>query len=337
MGPKTMTATQIGHYGQHDVDRVLLPIPQPAPGEVLVKIQAASINPIDLKTRDGKMRPLLHYRLPLTLGSDLAGDVAAVGEGVTDFHVGDPVYGRVMKDHIGTFAEYITIAAAALAPMPQTVTYAAAAALPLVSLTAYQALHDILRVGPGQKVLIQAGAGGIGTVAIQLAKTLGAYVATTTSAAHRPLVQQLGADQVIDYHQDRFDVVLHDYDAVLDTLGGDNLRRGFTILKPGGRIVSVAGLPNRRFAQATGRPLWQRTLFTLTGWPLSRLERQYHVRYTFLFMQPSGRQLQTIGELVDSGQLHPVIDRVVSFTDIQRALDYSETGHARGKIVVTMA
>ncbi|HAY53677.1 MAG TPA: hypothetical protein DCY46_06855 [Lactobacillus sp.] len=334
--PHTMQAMLINHYGQKQLDRVLVPIPTPGPSDVLVAIHAASINPIDFKTRDGAVRMLLKYQMPLILGSDFAGEIVQVGSRVTRFKIGDAVYGRPRKSRIGTFAEYLAVDQADIAQMPQNLSYPEAAALPLVGLTTYQAFHDMLQLQPNQKILIQAGSGGIGTFAIQLAKLMGAYAATTTSGTNRALVTDLGADQVIDYHQENFTDVLHDYDAVYDTLGGDNLLQAFKIVKPGGAVVSLSGLPDGKFARADGLPLWKQALFSLATRAIRKREKQYHVAYRFLFMKPSGEQLALITQLVEVGEIRPVIDEIVPFADFQQAMDHSEAGHARGKIVVKM-
>lgn len=332
-----MKAAVITKYKQEYpvITDVQTPIIQP--NDVLVRIIAASINPIDLKTKDGGLKVLLKYQLPLTLGSDFAGIITAVGPSVTNFQIGDAVYGRAPKNRIGTFAEYIAIDATAIALKPNNLTFEEAAAVPLVGLTSYQALHDIMQVQPGQKVLIQGGSGGIGTIAIQIAKHLGATVATTTSAKHFELVKSLGADIVIDYHQQNFADVLSDYDFVFDTRGGKTLEDAFKIIKPGGQVVSISGLPNARFSKAYGVPHWQQHLFGLLTHRLSKLEKQTKATYTFLFMQPSGAQLDILRHLIEHKSLKPIIDRVVPFKDINSALQYSYSGRATGKIILRIA
>lgn len=214
-----MRAAVIQKYRQRNLTLTTVPVPKIQETDVLVKIVAASLNPIDLKTRDGKLRFLLDYRMPLILGSDFAGIVEQTGSRVTNVHVGDAVYGRVQKNRIGTFAEYIAVDQNDIAPKPGNLTFEQAAAIPLVGLTSYQALNDLMQIKAGDKVFIQAGSGGIGTMAIQIAKQMGAFVATTTSAKNAELFTQLGADQVIDYHTTDFDRVLRNYDAAFDTMG----------------------------------------------------------------------------------------------------------------------
>ncbi len=201
-------------------------------------------------------------------------------------------------------------------------------------MTSYQALHDILQLTPGQKVLIHAGAGGVGTFAIQLAKAMGLYVATTASPAGHELVQSLGADKIINYRTEAFEDLLHDYDGVYDTIGGETLRRSFKVVRPGGHIVSVSGLPNGRFGKSYRSGFLKTSLFRLLTLRETLLERKHDVTYTFLFMRPSGRQLEHITEWIESGQIKPIIDRVYPFEDAQAALEYSESGRAKGKVIL---
>ncbi|KRL20132.1 GroES-like protein [Lentilactobacillus kisonensis DSM 19906 = JCM 15041] len=329
-----MKAAVINRYGQLMPEITDVAIPQVGDQDILVKIMAASVNPIDLKTQAGQLRMLLHYQMPLILGNDFAGVVTKVGVGVSGFQIGDQVYGRVPKDRIGTFAEYIAVDEDAVALKPTNLTFEQAAAIPLVGLTSYQALIDIMQIKPNNKVLIQAGSGGIGTFAIQLAKLKGAFVATTTSAKNSDFVRQLGADQVIDYHQENFAEVLRDYDDVFDTLGGEAVAEAFKIVKPGGRIVSLSGMPDDRFAKAYGLPRWKQWLFRLVTQKIHRLEKQTGARYHFLFMKPSGRQLTELTSLIEQTKLRPVIDRTFSLAEIQAAFKYSQSHRAKGKIII---
>ncbi|MHA8138595.1 NADP-dependent oxidoreductase, partial [Lactobacillaceae bacterium Scapto_B20] len=244
-----MQAAMIKKYKQNLLDVESVEVPQIYNNEVLVKINAASFNPVDLRIKNGNMRLLSQHKMPLTLGQDFAGVIVKVGDNVKNYQVGDAVYGKTNDEQMGTFAEYLAIDAADIAFKPTNLSFEEAAALPLVGLTSYQALHDIMQIQKGQKVLIHAGSGGVGTMAIQIAKNLGAYVATTTSAKNEALVRKLGADKIIDYHRENFQDVLTNYDYVFDTLGGKNLEKSFTILKPGGTIVSIAGTPNADFAK----------------------------------------------------------------------------------------
>ncbi|WP_137596995.1 NADP-dependent oxidoreductase [Paucilactobacillus kaifaensis] len=332
----TMRAMQIEKYGHTKLVLKQVPMPEIGANDVLVAIKTASVNPIDSKTRDGEVKLLVKHTMPLTLGQDFAGVIVKVGAQVAKFKVGDEVYGRPRDARIGTFADYLAVDEADIALKPVNLSFEQATAIPLVGLTGYQALVDIANVKPGQKVFIQAGAGGVGSIAIQLAKNLGAYVATTASAKNEQQVRDLGADQVIDYHTAQFEDVLHDYDMVFDTLGGSQLDKSFKILKPGGKIVSVSGLPDAKFGRA--RKLgWLKTwLFGLATLKLSRLERKYDVSYHFLFMQPNGKELEQLTKLIEQEKLIPIIDRTFSLTDAQAALEYSETGHAHGKIIIAV-
>ncbi|MEK4473589.1 NADP-dependent oxidoreductase [Paenibacillus sp. FSL R7-0048] len=329
-----MKAMSIKKYGNSPLQLADIPTPAVGDYDVLAEIHAASINPIDFKVRDGKVRTLLKYNMPLVLGNDFSGIVIQVGKNVKKFKIGDEIYGRPRKDRIGTFAEYISVHEEDIALKPHNLSFEEAASIPLVGLTSYQALHDILQLTAGQKVLIQAGAGGVGTFAIQLAKTMGIYVATTTSDAGAELVKSLGADQIINYKTEAFDKILQNYDGVFDTIGGETLEKAFKTVKQGGQIVSVSGLPNARFGKEYGAGFIKTNIFRLITRKLSKLEAKHKVKYSFLFMKPSGSQLEVISELIESGQIKPVIDQVFPFLEAQKAMEYSESGRAKGKIIL---
>ena len=271
------------------------------------------------------------------LGNDLAGDVEAVGAGVSRFKLGDAVYARLDKDRIGAFAEYALVSESACAPKPAGLDYAEAASLPLVGLTAWQALIDLAHLARGQKVLIHAGSGGVGTFAIQLAKHLGATVATTASAKNHELVRSLGADVAIDYRTTRFEAVARDQDVVFDTQGGETLMRSFESVKPGGVVVTVGGVPDGKFARAWGVSLpivWALTFMTRK---ITAAAKKKGARFEYLFMSPSGEQLTEIARLVDQGLLKPILDRRFPFDATREALAYVESGRAVGKVVVDVA
>ncbi|WP_379127348.1 NADP-dependent oxidoreductase [Paenibacillus sp. sgz500958] len=329
-----MKAMVINEYGKHPLVLSEMPMPEVGEYDILAEIHAASINPIDFKVRDGKLRLLLKYDMPLILGNDFAGIVIKAGAKVTKFKLGDEVYGRPRKSRIGTFAEYISVHEDDIANKPYNLSFEEAASIPLVGLTSYQALHDILQLSSGQKVLIQAGSGGVGTFAIQLAKTMGIYVATTTSEAGEQLVKSLGADRIINYKTEEFDKLLSNYDGVYDTNGGETLERAFQIVKRGGQIVSVSGLPNARFGKEYGLGFIKTNILRLVTRKLNKLENKYDVKYNFLFMKPSGAQLDIITQLIESNQIVPVIDVVFPFVEAQKAMEYSESGRAKGKIVL---
>ena len=329
-----MKAMIIDSYGKVPMCMAEVPTPEINEYEVLAEIHAASINPIDFKIRDGKVKMLLKYEMPLILGNDFAGVITKVGSKVTRFKVGDAIYARPRKNKIGTFAEYIAIHEDDIALKPKNLSFEEAASIPLVGLTSYQALHDIMQLQKGQKILIHAGSGGVGTFAIQLAKIMGATVTTTASEAGANLVTSLGADEIINYKTEKFEDILKNYDAVFDTIGGATLEKSFNIIKSRGNIVSVSGMPNARFGKEFGSGFFKTLLFSLASKKLTALEKKHNAQYSFLFMKPSGDQLRTIANYIEAGKIKPVIDRVFPFEDAQKAMEYSESGRAKGKIIV---
>jgi NADPH:quinone reductase-like Zn-dependent oxidoreductase len=332
-----MKAFVVERYGNKDSVRpVEMPDPELRDDDVLVEVHAAGVNPLDSKIRDGEFKLILPYRLPLILGNDVAGMVVRVGSRVQRFKPGDEVYARPDSDRIGTFAELISIREGSLARKPRTLTMEEAASIPLVGLTAWQALIERAHLKKGQKVLIQAGSGGVGTLAIQLAKHVGAIVATTTSTANLDWVTRLGADVVIDYRKDAFEELLHDYDVVLNSLGGDVLYKSLRVLKPGGKLISISGPPDPAFAKAIGSSWILRLVMRSLSHRIRSKARRHHVDYSFLFMRASGDQLREIGSLIDSGILRPVVDRVFPFESTREAMAYVDSGRARGKVVVKL-
>ncbi|WP_371478159.1 NADP-dependent oxidoreductase [Kitasatospora sp. NBC_00315] len=333
-----MKAFMIEKYGDKaGVHAAEMPDPQVGADDVLVRIHAAGVNPLDLKLRDGAFKAFLPYRLPLVLGNDFAGVVVRVGSAVTRFAVGDEVYARPGKDRIGTFAELIAVHRDDVAIKPATLTMEEAASLPLVALTAWQALVERAQVRPGQKVLIHAGAGGLGSIAVQLAKALGAQVAATASTAKIDLVRELGADIVVDYRQQDFETVLDGYDVVLDSLGGENLAKSLRVLKPGGKAISVAGPPDAAFARELGLNAILRLVMSALSFRTRRRAKRRDVTYSFLFMKAGGNQLRELTALIDAGKIRPVVDRVFPFDQTREAMDYVEKGRAKaGKVVVAM-
>lgn len=332
-----MKAFVIDRYGSSKVVHASeMPEPELRDDDVLVQIRAASINPLDLKIRSGALKLVLPYRLPLILGNDMAGVVLQVGAHVRHFKPGDEVYARPGQERIGTFAEFIAVREAALAHKPKSLDMEQAASIPLVGLTGWQALVEKAGLKRGQKVLIHAGSGGVGTFAIQLAKHLGAYVATTASATNRDLVKGLGADIVIDYRKTDFATMLHDYDVVLDTQGGDTLVRSVRVLKRGGKLISISGPPDPEFAKASSAPWFVKVAMGMLSYRIRALAKRHQVSYAFLFMRANGEQLGHITELIDAGTIRPVVDRILPFSSTLEALDYVDAGRARGKVVLTM-
>lgn len=314
-------------------------VPEPAVGarDVLVQVAAAGVNQLDEKIRAGEFKTILPYRTPLTLGHDLAGAVVGIGSDVRGFKVGDTVFARPRDHRIGTFAERIAVDEADLALAPTTITTVEAASLPLVALTAWQALVEKGNVQPGQKVLIHAGSGGVGTIAIQLAKHLGAQVATTVSGKNADFVRDLGADVVIDYRTQDFESELSGYDLVLDSLGGENLAKSLRVLRPGGTAIGISGPPDPGFARAAGLNPVLRLAITFLSRKVRAQAKKLGVTYQFLFMRADGTQLRQIAELVDAGIIRPVVGATFPFEQTPRAVLALGAGTTRGKVVVTGA
>lgn len=309
-----MKAVQISQYGDNSVIEVneKTAKPEVSAGKVLVEVHAASVNPVDWKIREGYLKEMMPLEFPATLGVDFSGVVAEVGESVSEFKPGDEVYGMASAMTGGSFAEFVIIPFASLALKPKSVSHSDAAAVPLTGLSALQVLKDQMNISSGQKVLIHGGAGGIGMLAIQIAKQLGAEVATTASKEDSDFVKELGADMVIDYENEKFEDVIKDYDAVLDTVGGETYQRSFQVLKKGGVIVSMLEQPNEK------------------------LMKQYEVEAKSQFTQPNSAQLAELATLVDEGKVKIKIDRAFPLAEGKEAFDYLQNSHHRGKVVITV-
>ncbi|RTE90160.1 NADP-dependent oxidoreductase [Bradyrhizobium sp. LVM 105] len=332
-----MKALIFKRYGRPDqVELADIARPKPAPNEILVEVHAAGLNPIDNMIPKGTFKPILKFDLPATLGSDLAGVVVEVGNRVTRFKPGDAVFASIFDLGTGALAEFARVPENAAALKPANLDFVQAASIPMVGLTSWQALKERIGLTPGQKVFIPAGAGGIGTFAIQLAKHLGAKVGTTTSTGNVDLVRSLGADEVIDYKTQQFEDVLRGYDAVLGTVRGDAIERSLRILKPGSRIASLVGPPDAAFARGRGMNIFMVLLFGLLSWKIIRRARLAGATYSFLFVHPDGGQLAEIGALLAAERIRPVIDKVFPFDQAKQALAYLEQGRAKGKVVVQM-
>jgi len=330
-----MRAFIIDRYGKNDQGRIgEMPDPELRENDVLVQVYAAGVNLLDSKIRSGEFKRILPYRLPLILGNDVAGTVVQVGRRVLRFQIGDEVYARPPQDRIGSFAELISMNEDAVAIVPTKLTMEEAASIPLVGLTAWQALIEIANLKKGQKVLIHAGSGGVGTFAIQLAKHLGATVATTTSTANVGLVKSLGADIVIDYKTTDFEKVLRDYDVALNSLGTETLNKSLQVLKPGGKLISISGPPDPDFAKNQGSSWILRQVMQVLSYGIRKKAKRHHVSYSFLFMKADGAQLREITSLINAEVIRPVVDRVFPFESTKEALAYVETGRAKGKVVV---
>ena len=330
-----MKAFVLERYGKKRALQLAeLPEPQLRDDEVLVQVHAAGVNLLDAKIRDGEFKLILPYRLPLILGHDVAGVVVRAGPQVTQFKPGDEVYARVDDFRIGTFAELVPVRQASLALKPRGLTMEEAASIPLVALTAWQALVERAGLKRGQKVFIQAGSGGVGTFAIQLARHLGATVATTTSTTNVALVKGLGADTVIDYRTQDFEDVLRDCDVVLNSQDGKTLDKSLRVLRAGGKLISISGPPDPEFGRQIKAPWFVRQIMRLLSSGIRRRARERGVDFSFLFMKASGGQLREITRLLDAGTIRPVIDRVFPFEDTNEAMAYVQAGRAKGKVVI---
>jgi alcohol dehydrogenase len=313
-----------------------MPEPELRDDEVLVQVHAAGVNVLDSKIKSGEFKLVLPYRLPLILGHDVAGVVLRVGARVRQFKPGDEVYARPDDFRIGAFAELIAIKESSLAIKPKALTMEEAASIPLVGLTAWQALIGKANLKQGQKVFIQAGSGGVGTFAIQLARHLGALVATTTSTANVDWVKRLGADIVIDYKKDDFENILHGYDVVLNSQDSATLAKSLRVLKPGGKLISISGPPDPAFGEEIGASWWLQSIMRLLSFGIRRKAKRHKVSFSFLFMKANGGQLREIGALIDAGAIRPVVDRVFPFEATREAMEYVEIGRAKGKVVVKL-
>jgi NADPH:quinone reductase-like Zn-dependent oxidoreductase len=333
-----MRAYVLERYGNPEGSRLMdVPAPTPRPGDILVEVRAAGLNPVDFKFRQGKLRAILRPKLPFVLGNELAGEIVAVGSDVKRFRVGDRVFARIAKDRGGAFAEKACVDEIHAAHMPRNLDFAAAGTVPLAGLTALQALRDELDVKPGQRVFISGGASGVGTFAIQIAKSLGAHVTTTASKRGEALVRSLGCDEVIDYTSRSISEAGRGFDAGFDLIGGKTLEQMFEIMKPAAKIVSIAGLPEPKTAiKDLGGRRALAVMFWLISYGIRSRARRSGVTYRYLFMHPSGTELAQLAELIEQEKLKVIVDKTYLFSNIAEALAYVESGRAKGKVVVTM-
>jgi NADPH:quinone reductase-like Zn-dependent oxidoreductase len=309
-----MKAIRIHNYGGPEaLEYEDAPRPEPGEGEVLIRVHAASVNPIDWKVRKGHMKDFWPHEFPVILGWDLSGVVEKLGRGVSRFKIGDEVFSMPDPTRNGAYAEYIVVRGSELALKPNSLHHIRAAAVPLAALTAWQSLFDTAQLQPGQRVLIHAGSGGVGHFAVQLAKWKGAYVFATASTKNQDLLRKLGVDEPIDYTQQRFEDVARNIDIVLDTLGDETQERSWSVLKKGGVLVSLVQPPSEEKAKELG------------------------VRAAIIGAQPNGAQLTEIAKIIDSGKLAPVIDRILPLSEARRAHELSQFGHTHGKIALRVS
>lgn len=328
-----MKAFQLQQYDKKNLalNCVDLPRPQVAPNEVLIEVKAAGANPLDNMITRGDVKMITPYALPQTMGNECAGLIVEVGSEVSDFAVGDAVFSRLPISRPGAFAEYVAVPADAVARMPEGLSFEEAASIPL---TAYQAL-DLLEAKPGSSIFISGGSGGLGAMAIPLAKARGLKVYTNGNSASRERVMALGADRYLDYREEDYLEVLEPVDYVLDSLGGKELERQMQLLRRGGKIVSLRGMPNARFAKRFGLPTWKRWLLALAAFGVEKKARQLGVSYEFLFVQSNGRQLAEVARLIGEKGIQPSVGQVFPFAETNEALQKVASGGAAGKVVLS--
>ena len=333
-----MKAVQIDKYSKA-VDSIKIRevnIPEIKPDEVLVKVKSVGINPVDNMITRGEVKLITPYSFPLTIGNELAGIIEKIGERVIEFKEGDRVFSRLPTNKIGAFAEYVAINKKDLAKIPEYLSFNEAAAIPLTALTAYQAL-DILQVKSGETLFISGGSGGFGAMAVPLAKARGIKVITNGSLENKERVLALGAEQFLDYKTEDYAQLLHDVDGVIDTIGGKDTEKQFSILKQGGKLVSLKGIPNGRFAKKMGLPLWKQWVFGFAGRSFDNMAKKRNQEYHFIFVQSSGEQLSEIAKVLEENQIRPSIDSIYSFEDIAKALVKVDKGSSRGKTIVEIS
>ena len=330
-----MKAFTINKYSKNEgLQLAEVPEPEVKDNDVLVEVHAAGVNLLDSKIKTGEFKLILPYKLPLILGHDVAGVITKVGKNVKKFKVGDEVYARPADHRIGTFAEFISIDERDVALKPGNISMEEAASVPLVALTAWQVLVEKAQIKKGQKVFIQAGSGGVGTIAIQLAKHLGAIVATTASAKSFDLLNELGADLIIDYKNSDFENRLNDYDVVLNSQDKKTLEKSLKTLKSGGKLISISGPPTPDFAKEIKAPWFVKIILSLLSSGIRKKAKNKNVDYSFLFMKANGQQLSEITSLIEAKIIKPVVDKIFSFEKTNEALSYVESGRAKGKVVI---
>ncbi|WP_029595468.1 NADP-dependent oxidoreductase [Exiguobacterium chiriqhucha] len=332
-----MKAAQISQYSkviEAQVNEVR--VPDIGDNDVLIKVKAAAINPLEMLIMTGSVKLIQDYTFPLTIGNELAGIVQKVGKNVTDFAVGDDVYTRLPIEKIGGIAEYVAVDATAVAAMPNNLTYEEAAAAALTGLTAYQGLHEELNVQPGSTVFIPGGSGSFGQMAVPLAKSLGLTVIVSGNAESREQTMKLGADQYLDYTTQSYETILKDVDYVIDTLGPTEFEKELSILKRGGRLLSLRTGPNKRFAQDRQFPFWKQTLFSMAGAKYDRMAKKHGVEYRFIFVRADGNQLREITKVVEANQVVPALHpKRFTIDEVNEGLGLVAMGRPKGKVIIT--
>ena len=331
-----MQSLMITKYGDLNTSLEIqeVPIPTIGPNQILIKTHAASFNPLDFKIVRGDFKAIRKIQFPRGIGRDVSGVIEKVGEKVKKLQIGDKVYSRIDENFVGTMAEYVISNAADVALMPSNLNYGEAASIPLAGLTVYQSLIDIAKLSSGENILIHAGSGGVGTIAIQLSKHLGANVTTTTSTNNVDMVKNLGADKVIDYTKQSFLDVNEKYDVVYDTLGGQHTVDSFKVLKENGRVVSIAGDLDDITAEQLGLNKFIRFILSMKARKITKAASRINASYRFYLMSPNGNQLNELAKLYEKESIKPVIDNIYTFEESIAAIDYLSKGRAKGKVVI---
>lgn len=331
-----MKAAQITKYSK-DIKLTIneVPIPEIQDNEVLVKVKAAGVNPVDLLIATGSIRLIQDYKFPLTLGNELSGVIEKVGSKVKNYKCGDKIMARLPLSRIGAFSEYVAVDVNAIAFIPGHLTYVEAAAVPLTGLTGYQTLNNVLKAKPGERVFLPGGTGGLGMMTIPIARQMGLQVITSGSGYGRERMLAMGVDQYINYKEQDYTDTLSNVDYVIDTLGPGEIEKELKILKPYGKIVSLKGVPNYRFAAENNFPLWKKALFKMAGAKYDRMAWKQQKEYHFFFVQANALELKKVADILENNNIKPAIDSVYNFAQVSQAMNKVAQGHAQGKILIT--
>ena len=331
-----MKAVQINKYSK-SINTVIndIPVPKINDNEVLVKVKAAAVNPVDILVLTGSVKLIQDYKMPLTLGNELSGVIEEVGKNVTEFKKGDKIYSRLPIDKIGAFSEYVAVSADAISHMPKNLNFEEAAAVPLTGLTAYQGLHEELEAKAGKTVFIPGGSGSFGQMAVPIAKSMGLNVIVSGNARSRERMLNMGVDTYLDYTKENYWELIKNVDYVIDALGPKEFKRELSILKKGGRLLSLRTGPNKKFAETNGFPFWKKILFSLAGSKYDKLARKEEKEYRFIFVRADGKELKEITKIVEENNIVPAIDsRVFTIEEANEALKLVSNGHTNGKVII---
>ena len=333
-----MKSLMITKYGSLESSLEIqdIPIPKLEEEQVLIKAKAASFNPLDYKIVRGDFKAVRKIQFPVGIGRDVSGTVEEVGNKVKNFKIGDKVFSRIGENLVGTMSEYVVSHKNEVAVMPENLSFEEAAGIPLAGLTAYQSLIDVAKLSAGETVLIHAGSGGVGSIAIQLAKHLGAIVTATTSTKNVAMVEKLGADKIVDYTDENYFELSEKFDVVFDTLGGSHTLDSFKVLKEGGRLVSIAGDLDEITAKQLGLNSFVRFILRMKASKITKAAKKKKAEYRFFLMSPNGKQLEKLGELYKTQKIRPVNDSLHEFKDSISAIEYLAKGRAKGKVIVKL-